>query len=82
LFEYSYQQTSASVADIASEVSSLRHQIRLAELYIPIGLLGAAALSLVVGSALTLRRRWADPDAPMAGTDPRPAPGTKRRVEE
>ena len=57
LFEYHYQQTPASVADIAGEVKSMRNQIRLAELYVPFGLLGAAALSLAVGAFVSWRRR-------------------------
>ena len=57
LFEYHYQQTPGSIADIADEVTSMRNQIRLAELYVPIGLLGAAALSLVVGALVYRRRR-------------------------
>jgi hypothetical protein len=56
LFAYHYEQTPASVADIADEVRSMRNQIRLAEVYVPLGLWGAAALSLVVG-ALVHRRR-------------------------
>jgi DUF3068 family protein len=57
LFEYRYQQTLASVVDIAGEVKSQRNQIRFAELYVPFGLLGAAALSLTVGAFVYLRRR-------------------------
>ena len=61
LFEYHYEQTPASVADIADEVKSMRNQIRLAKLYVPFGLLGAAALSLLVGAfvvhdAVAIRR--------------------------
>jgi hypothetical protein len=50
LFEYRYQQTPASVADIATEVKAMRNQIRLAEIYVPFGLLGVAALSVAVGA--------------------------------
>jgi hypothetical protein len=56
LFEYEYQQTSASVADIASEVKALRNQIRLAEMYVPFGLFGVAGLSVVVGALVFMRR--------------------------
>ena len=38
LFEYRYEQTPASVADIADEVRSQRQKIRLAEVYVPTGL--------------------------------------------
>jgi hypothetical protein len=58
LFEYRYEQTPASVADIADEVKSMRNEIRLVELYVPFGLFGAAVLSLVVGALVHTRRRW------------------------
>ena len=57
LFEYQYQQTPASVADIAAEVKAMRNQIRLAEMYVPFGLLGAAGLSVAVGAFVFWRRR-------------------------
>jgi hypothetical protein len=57
LFEYRYQQTRASVAEIADEVKSMRNQIRLAERYVPFALLGAAALSLAVGAVVYWRCR-------------------------
>ena len=56
LFEYEYQQTPASVADIAAEVKTMRNQIRLAEIYVPFGLMGAAALSMAVGALVFWRR--------------------------
>ena len=57
LFEYRYQQTPASVVDIAGEVKALRNEIRLAENYVPSALLGAAALSLAVGAFVYWRGR-------------------------
>jgi hypothetical protein len=57
VFEYRYQQTRASVGDIAGEVTSMRNQIRLAERYVPFALLGAAALSLALGAFVYSRRR-------------------------
>jgi hypothetical protein len=57
LFEYQYQQTPESVADIATEVKEMRDRIRLAEIVVPIGLLGAAALSVVVGALVFWHRR-------------------------
>jgi hypothetical protein len=57
LFEYRYQQTPASVVDIAGEVKALRNEIRLAENYVPTALLGAAALSLAVGALVYWRGR-------------------------
>jgi hypothetical protein len=56
LFEYQYQQTPASVADIAAEVEALRNQIRLAEIYVPFGLFGGAAVSVAVGTLVFWRR--------------------------
>jgi Porin PorA len=57
LFEYRYDQTPASVADIANEVTSMRQQILLVKLYLPFGLLIAALLSLVMGLVVYWRRR-------------------------
>jgi hypothetical protein len=56
LFEYRYQQTPASVADIADEVKSLRNEVRIVELYVPVTLLAAALLSLAVGAFVYWRR--------------------------
>jgi hypothetical protein len=56
LFEYQYRQTPASVADIAAEVKTLRNQIRLAEIYVPFGLLGAGGLSVAIGALVFWRR--------------------------
>lgn len=57
LFEYHYEQTPDSVADIADEVKSMRNEIRIVERYIPLGLLVAAVLSLAVGAIVSARRR-------------------------
>ena len=57
LFEYSYDQTPESVADIADEVTSMRRQVLLAKFYLPVGLLMAALLSLLVGLVVYRRRR-------------------------
>jgi hypothetical protein len=82
LFEYRYQQTAASVADIADEVKSMRDQIRLAERSVPIGLLFGTLLSLVVGGGYWLGRRGrTDPPAaaPTATSIPEPEPVTSGR---
>jgi hypothetical protein len=82
LFEYRYQQTAASVADIADEVKSMRDQIRLAERSVPIGLLFGTLLSLVVGGGYWLGRRGrTDPPAaaPTAMSIPEPEPVTSGR---
>jgi hypothetical protein len=57
LFEYRYQQTRTSVADIAGEVRSMRNQIRLVERYVPLSLLGVAALSLAASAFAFSSRR-------------------------
>lgn len=57
LFEYRYDQTPASVAAVADEVSSLRRQVLLARTYLPLGLVTAAVLVLAVGAVVALRRR-------------------------
>jgi hypothetical protein len=78
LFEYRYDQTPASVADIADEVSSMRQQILLAKFYLPVGLLIAALLSLVVGLVV---HRWRRPErGPVAEIDlrTRPTPDERR----
>jgi hypothetical protein len=74
LFEYRYQQTRASVADIAGEVASMRNQIRLAEWYVPLALLGAAALSLAVGAFVYWRRRGPTTGVPITSPAVSPAP--------
>jgi hypothetical protein len=77
LFEYEYDQTPASVAAIADEVSSMRQQVLLATLYVPAGLAGAGLLALTVGVVIALRRR--PPTEPPAvierpTTEPQPEP--------
>lgn len=64
LFEYSYQQTPASLQAIAHKVKSLRSQARLAELFVPAGLLAAAAISLLAGGAFFVFRRPRPPASP------------------
>ena len=56
LFELQYQQTPASVTDVADQVTSMRNQIHLVEQYVPLGLLGAAVLSLAIGAEVNWRR--------------------------
>jgi hypothetical protein len=57
IFEYHYEQTPASVADIAGDITSMRNQIRVVERYVPLGLLGTAGVSLLVGAFVSWRRR-------------------------
>jgi Porin PorA len=78
LFEYRYDQTPQSVADIADEVTSMRQQILLAKVYLPYGLLGAALLSLVVGFVVYRRRRPGPERAGEIDLRTRPAPAGRR----
>jgi hypothetical protein len=57
LFEYSYEQTPASVADVADQARSMRLQVLLAKVWLPVALAAGAVLSLVVGALVFLRRR-------------------------
>jgi hypothetical protein len=74
LFEYRYEQTPASVADIAHEVKSQRQKIRLAEEYAPAGLWAAAALTLAAGGLVYWHRRGSAIDLrdapPVVETEP------------
>jgi hypothetical protein len=64
LFEYAYDQTPASVTEIADEVASMRQQVLLAQMWLPLALAGAGVLALAVGTVVALRRR---PPAEPAG---------------
>jgi hypothetical protein len=75
LLEYHYEQTPDSVADIADEVKSMRNHIRLAERYVPLGMLAAAVLSLAIGAIVYVRRRGAT-------INPRPTPHAKPVTEQ
>lgn len=56
LFQFDYQQTRASVADIADKASSMRRQILAAKVWLPLGLAAVAVLSLAIGGAVYVRR--------------------------
>lgn len=75
LFEYSYDQTPASVADIADKASSLRRQVLFAKVWLPVGLAGAAVLSLIIGTLIFVRRRRVPADADRS--TPRPSGRTR-----
>ncbi|RPI08551.1 MAG: DUF3068 domain-containing protein, partial [Actinobacteria bacterium] len=49
LFEYSYEQTPASVADVANDVSAMRQQVLLAKVWLPLAVAVAALISLAIG---------------------------------
>ena len=78
LFEYSYDQTPESVADIADEVTSMRRQVLLAKFYLPVGLLMAALLSLLVGLVVYRRRRPERERVVEIDLRTRPAPDARR----
>jgi hypothetical protein len=61
LFEYTYQQTPQSVADIASTVKSNRSQLLLVQRYVPIGLFVAALVALVAGGLVLWHRHSSQP---------------------
>ena len=61
LFEYTYQQTPESVADIASIVKSNRSQVLLVERYVPMGLVVAALVFFVVGGLVFWQRHSTQP---------------------
>ena len=53
LFTYTYEQTPASVADVADEVRSMRTQVLLAKAWLPAGLGAVACLSLLPAPSCT-----------------------------
>lgn len=57
LFDYQYDQTPASVADVADDAGAMRTQVLLAKVWLPMALAAAALLSLAVGAVFYLRRR-------------------------
>jgi hypothetical protein len=57
LFRYDYEQTPASVADIAGTVTDMRRQVLMAKVWLPVGLAAGAVASLVVGAMVFVRRR-------------------------
>jgi hypothetical protein len=81
LFEYSYEQTPASVADVADTVTDMRRQVLLAKVWLPLALAAGAVVSLVVGAVVFLRRR----PRPMDTTgleEPHPAPRPDKEERE
>ncbi|QGG94571.1 porin PorA family protein [Actinomarinicola tropica] len=57
LFEYSYDQTAASVEDVADTVADLRQQVDLATTWVPAGLAALAVVVLGAGLVVHGRRR-------------------------
>jgi Porin PorA len=80
LFDYSYEQTPASVTDVANDVSAMRQQVLLAKVWLPLALAGAALLSLAIGAAIFLRRRPRPMDVTgIDETEPLPRPTEDER---
>lgn len=79
LFEYSYAQTPASVADIADTTRAMRRQVLLAEVWLPLGLVTGAAVSLAWGLAVFLRRRPRPLDLSGLEAPPTPRPTAEER---
>jgi len=81
LFEYSYEQTPASVADVADTATDMRRQVLMAKVWLPLALAAGAVLSLVVGAVVFLRHRPAPIDT--TGLDePHPAPRPDKEERE
>lgn len=57
LFEYRYDQTDASVAEVAGTVSDLRDEVRLARVWLPLALVALTALVLLAGVVVWVLRR-------------------------
>ena len=80
LFAYSYDQTPASVAEVADEAGSMREQVLLAERYVPGGLLVVAALVLAGGFVvMVMRRRRGEAVIDLTTTTPEPPAGREAR---
>lgn len=76
LIEYTYDQTPASVADIAGQVKDNRNQILLAKRYVPIGLLLLGFTGFAVAGVVFWRRR------PVQPVDVRIHPPEMERIPE
>jgi hypothetical protein len=79
LFRFDYEQTPASVADIADQARSLRRQVLAAQVWLPLALAAGAAVSLVVGLGVALRRGRTSPSRSTAGSPAGPRPATAGR---
>jgi hypothetical protein len=80
VFEYSYEQTPASVADVVDEVTPMRQHVLLAKEWLPLALAAAALVSLAIGFAIWLRRRPRPIDMThLYETEPEPRPTQEER---
>ena len=78
LFQFDFAQTPASVADIADQVRSMRRQVLAAKVWLPLALATGAALSLVVGFGVALRRGRTSPSPSTVAPPSRLRPATAR----
>lgn len=83
VFEFSYAQTPSPVAEVADEVRPMRTQLLLAKVWLPLGLVAAALVSLAIGAAVYLRRGPSGArvhDLTKPPTAPRPTHGERETV--
>jgi hypothetical protein len=78
LFEYSYEQTPASVADVANTATDMRRQVLLAKVWLPLALAAGAVLTLALGAIVFVRRR----PRPIGPTGTRTPPAAPRSARE
>ncbi|HET6950214.1 MAG TPA: porin PorA family protein [Acidimicrobiales bacterium] len=79
LFQFDYEQTPASVADIADEARSMRRQVLAAKVWLPLALAAGAALSLAVGAGVAVRRGRTRRSGSTARTPARHRPAFARK---
>jgi hypothetical protein len=79
LFQFDYEQTPASVADIADQARSMRRQVLAAKFWLPLALAVGAGLSLAAGVGVALRRGRTGTSRSAAGTPARPRLATAGR---
>jgi hypothetical protein len=84
LFRYSFDQTPASVAEVAGTVASQRRLVQMAEVWLPVALIAGAIVSLVVGGAMSRRRPGTPIDltAPHETTTETPVPARAKAKAE
>jgi hypothetical protein len=79
LFQFDYEQTPASVADIADQTRSMRQQVLAVKVWLPLALAAGAVLSLIVGAGVAVRRGRTRPSRSATSPPARPRPVTPAR---
>jgi hypothetical protein len=79
LFQFDYEQTPASVADIADQTQSMRRQVLAVKVWLPLALAAGAVLSLIVGAGVAVRRGRTRPSRSATSPPARPRPVTPAR---